>query len=117
MDDVIVHFGVKGMKWGVRKDKKARTPGSEDHETSRKLKKTKLRDLSNKELQTLNNRLQLERTNNDLQSRSALAKIKRGTAATTAILAVPAVGVTVYKQYNSQAGKAAREAIARALSR
>lgn len=56
------HFGIPGMRWGVRRDRTSgRKPkGSEDYRATKQLRKKKLQDLSNKELQTLNNRLQLE---------------------------------------------------------
>jgi hypothetical protein len=70
------HFGVPGMKWGIRnavsraksnfsksvkqKYGPSKPKGSEDFQKTKQLKKKKLRDLSNDELKTLNNRLQLE---------------------------------------------------------
>lgn len=65
----LVHFGIKGMKWGVRryqnKDGTLTNAGkkrrkSDDHIRSRELKKKKLSELSNAELKELNNRMQLE---------------------------------------------------------
>ena len=65
------HFGVKGMRWGVRKKQEpvstgvAKTPMSSDAALTSKIR-TKARtsgmsSLSNKELFALNQRLQLER--------------------------------------------------------
>lgn len=80
MNDVILHYGVKGMKWGVR-----RTPEQLGHTTkkisgaSNKTKgittktttstKTKLNSYSDEELQRRINRLNLEERYNDLVKR------------------------------------------------
>lgn len=76
--DYLEHFGVKGMKWGVRKAKSAvssarskhqarkaaRHPQSPEaaraHALRKQVKKKGLDSLSNSELQALNNRLNLE---------------------------------------------------------
>ena len=95
----LAHYGRKGMKWGVRrpvgadgKVKGSASTASEDHVNSRKAKKVKLSELSNKDLQALNNRLQLERTNRQLQTRDALSAIKKGTAVVGTVVAA---GTTV----------------------
>lgn len=71
-DDLsLTHFGVKGMRWGVRKKQEpvstgvAKTPMSSDAALTSKIR-TKARtsgmsSLSNEELFALNQRLQLER--------------------------------------------------------
>lgn len=78
-DYELFHYGVKGMKWGVRKDRggspgplarrKARKQAeeqaeirgrSQDHVKAQKLRSRNLSSLSNAEIQTLNKRLQLE---------------------------------------------------------
>lgn len=56
------HYGVLGMKWGKKKN---RVP-SQEHVDAAKLKKKKLNELTNKELETLNKRLQLEKQYADL---------------------------------------------------
>lgn len=100
-EDEMKHYGVLGQKWGVRRSenqlRRARGDISEDYVVSRKNKKKPIPSLSNAQLKALNERLQLERTNNDLQSRSALAKIKKGTAVAGTILAV---GTTLTAAYN-----------------
>ena len=95
VDDVLAHYGVKGMKWGVRKDRKSSSgsgaiarrrakraankaqkeadrslPASEDA-TKAKVARRKARNastdvLSNEELQHLVNRLNLEKRFADL---------------------------------------------------
>jgi hypothetical protein len=59
------HFGILGMKWGRRKAKKIITP-SKEHATKEGLKKKKLAEMSNAELKTLNERLQLEKQYKEL---------------------------------------------------
>lgn len=59
----IVHYGVPGMKWGIRRNR--RTP-STDYSTSRALKKKKSMELSNDEIEKLNRRLQLEKKRDEL---------------------------------------------------
>jgi hypothetical protein len=86
-EDFIAHYGVKGMKWGVRKHReitatthvdvgvvkrqtKVRTTGGESHPahedavkaaiSKAKLKKSGTAALSNKELRDLRERIQLE---------------------------------------------------------
>lgn len=62
MDD-LKHFGIPGMKWGIRR-KNPR--GSADYQRTKVLRKKKLEDLTNEEIKELNNRLQLERQYKDL---------------------------------------------------
>lgn len=69
----LYHYGVLGMKWGVRKGSKssARSANeSKDYKTSRKLKGKKISEMSNDELRTLNSRMQLERQYKDLNPSS-----------------------------------------------
>ena len=84
-DSELQHFGVKGMKWGVRKSRSSspKEPPSEDFQKAvqirTKMETSGKKSLSNKELKDLTERLQLERklgtvyTNNTRQ-----AKMKRG---------------------------------------
>lgn len=65
-EDDIEHFGVKGMKWGVRKKRKSsarphRKNASDDYRRSAELSRKPVHELSNKELQDLNYRYNLER--------------------------------------------------------
>jgi len=62
VDEFLEHFGVKGMRWGVRR--KPGAPASEDVQrvkaTQSKIKRGKTDALSNKELQDLVTRMNLE---------------------------------------------------------
>lgn len=78
----LAHYGVKGMKWGVRKAAKIekaaaakRERSSEDAKAAQdaqtKLKKSSIDSLSNKELQTLVTRMNLEQQLSGLQAKTA----------------------------------------------
>lgn len=87
--DSIQHFGVKGMKWGVRKKRR-----SSDFNEAQRLRKRNPDTLSNNELQILNNRMNLEaqyrnnRINNQSQVRKYAKKIFVNTAVSVAATAV-----------------------------
>ena len=105
------HYGVPGMKWGKRKGDssssgKSKRQHSDDHVVSRELKAKKRSEMSNAELKKLNERLQLEKSNNELQSRTALQKIKQGTAIAGSILAVGTTINAAVQFTKSDAGKA-----------
>jgi len=112
-EDALAHYGKKGMKWGVVRERgkdglvtgKAHTV-SEDHKVSRELKAKPQSAMSNAELKRVNERLQLERTNKDLQSRGALQKIKTGTAIAGTILAAAGTVNTAIQFVRSPAGQA-----------
>lgn len=66
-NDELRHFGILGMKWGLRKAKASGSDtSSEDHRTTSSLKKKKLSEMSNEELKKLTTRLQLEKQYKDL---------------------------------------------------
>jgi len=105
------HYGKKGMKWGVVRQRGANgrvtsKVVSEDHARSRELKAKPRSQMSNKELEDLNKRLQLEKTNNELQSRTGLQKIKTGTAIAGTILAVGGTANAAFTFVKSPAGQA-----------
>lgn len=68
--DYLMHHGIKGMKWGVRRTrknnyfskaaKKRRSSYSKDYKDAEKLRKKSYKQLSNSELKSLNKRLELE---------------------------------------------------------
>ena len=68
----LYHFGVKGMKWGVRKDRKRSVSSkrsrsdSKEYTESRHLLKKSPNKLSNAELRKINERLNLEQQYSNL---------------------------------------------------
>lgn len=60
-DYELYHWGVKGMKWGVRKKRKNdTTQWSDDYKSTQKLKKKSVKELSNEDLRKINSRDVLE---------------------------------------------------------
>lgn len=104
-DSSLAHYGVKGMRWGVRRA--SRTPSS-DHAETRDLLKKKNMELSTPELKKINNRLQLEKTKNELTNAGALRKIKAGAGAVAAVLAIGGTINAAIQFAQSPAGKAAK---------
>jgi hypothetical protein len=94
IEDVLAHFGVKGMKWGVHREGKH--PISEDAKSAgdalTKSKKSGVHSLSNKELQSLVNRMNLEQQ----FSRLNKDRIDKGEKAVKQILSV---GRTAFEAY------------------
>jgi len=87
VNDYLEHQGVKGMRWGHRKDRSY----SKDSQEVRDIRSTKkMKAMSNDELQKVNKRMQLEATNRQLrtqnvnQGRKLVDKF--GTMATTAVM-------------------------------
>lgn len=67
MANELTHFGIPGMKWGIRRKRPSGPDtSSEDHRTASSLKKKKLSEMSNEELKKLTTRLQLEKQYKDL---------------------------------------------------
>lgn len=122
VDKVLAHYGILGMKWGVRRPrgkdgrvtgrgvpteqalkktkaaiKKPGAPPHQDHVKADSLKKRGYKALSNDELKALNNRLNLERNYRDLSSSDSLSgldTVRTITAAGTTIAALYALTTT-----------------------
>lgn len=76
MEDFLEHYGVPGMKWGRRKS-------SQDHKTYATLRKKKTRELSDAELRTMLNRMNMEQQTRRMNP----SKMKKGLAFVGAALA------------------------------
>ena len=83
MPNELKHWGVLGMKWGVRRNRP--DTSSPDHTISRELKKKKLNELSNDEIRKITTRLQLEKQYKDLTA----AERAKGAKIVKAILSGP----------------------------
>lgn len=116
VDDILAHYGKKGMKWGVRRSPK---PGaSQDAQRTGSFRKTAKRGgtkaLSTKELQELVTRMNLEQQYSRLtQTTTPLARIKQGSAAVAGILAIGGTVNQAIQFANSPAGKMVRNQLAK----
>ena len=105
VDNFLEHYGVKGMRWGVRQKR----PGvklSGDAQKARKYRGKPASSLTNKQLRELNERIKLEQNYKKLNP----GKKTRGEEAVKGVLATAGLGITVYNMAKSPAGKAAIEA-------
>jgi hypothetical protein len=74
MNNYLRHWGILGMRWGVRRSNPSESSSnrqstkSQDHEQKVELKKKKISEMSNDELMALNKRMQLEKQYKDLAS-------------------------------------------------
>lgn len=104
MNNVLSHYGVKGMRWGVRKSRPSRdtkkTSAKKTTPTSNTSKKNKLSDLSDDELRRRINRLNMEKQYKDLTARKENAYVARGKKAVENILfgAMEDIGKTYIKK-------------------
>jgi len=92
--EALEHYGIKGMRWGVRK-KRSRTPSASSKETSA-LRKKKAFELTDEELKKVNKRLNLEKQYKEATASSAnkLAKKAVAGATLTVLTAAIAAGMT-----------------------
>jgi len=111
------HFGIKGMHWGVRRqraaDGKVRGPSkstregvSSDaaraHEARAKVKSHGLDSLSNQDLQHLVSRMNLEQQYSRLTSdKTNVAKVKKGRNAIKEVIGVAIMAKQVHEIVNS----------------
>lgn len=128
MSDEVIHYGVLGMKWGRRKDKGNSAVGqsSEDHSSDdakaataakTKAQTTGLSSLSNKELQTLNERMNLEANYKRLTTQGTPEKsaVDKGMAVYNGLKKTADIANEVYRTYNSPAVKMIRESVRKSL--
>ena len=90
----LYHYGILGMKWGVRRNRKSASSSasktkpktkripSEDYIQAREIKKKELYEMSNKEIETVTRRMQLEQNYKNLNRQ----RVSRGQKFVTDIL-------------------------------
>jgi hypothetical protein len=109
--EFLEHHGVKGQKWGVRNKRQVKT--SSDHKKTATLRNRKTHELSNKQLQNVNARINLEQNYRRLNP----SKVKIGSDMARSILAGLGTAASVYTLANSPAGKAGIAAAKKVLSK
>lgn len=112
LDDVLAHYGIKGMKWGVRRANPSGSSSSESSsdakravELKTKVAKGGINSLSNKELQDYVTRMNLEKQYKAAQPKSKSDEAKKFVADTL---------INIGKQ---EAAKFAAKEIAKALAK
>lgn len=108
LDEVLEHFGIKGMHWGVR-GSSSRTPPSLDSLTVKGhmaiVKKSGTKALSNKDLQELVTRMNLEQQFSKLTMGNS--RVQKGKKAAKGVLSAANTANQVLTLVNSPAGKMA----------
>lgn len=88
MNNVICHFGIKGMKWGIRryqnKDGSLTSAGKKRYGDSSS--NDEIKDLTDQELRDRINRLNLERQYRDLTTPSGQKQTNKGKQFVTSVL-------------------------------
>lgn len=102
----LYHWGVKGMKWGVRRyqnkdgtltaagKKRRRAEISDDAKDAAQIRKKKVQEMSNAELRRLNERTRLEQEHKRLNPNA----FKRGVAFVAATAGVMTTVITAYEK-------------------
>lgn len=108
--DFLEHHGVRGQKWGIRRAKNVkRTSG--DHRKVAELRAKRAHELTNRQLQDHNTRMNLVVKFNQMNP----TKIDKGHAKVKSILAVVGTAATVANLANSPHGRAAIAAAKKTL--
>lgn len=121
MENELYHYGIKGMKWGVRrfqnkdgsytsagKKRRSQEGWSDDAKEAANIKKKSVNQMSNSELRKLNERQNLERQHKQLNPN----RVKRGMAVVAGIAGGMGTIAALYNNSNQliKAGKAIVEA-------
>ena len=98
MSNELYHYGVLGMKWGVRRDRstsagfRKKRSRSDDSRDASAIKKKKLSQMSNAELKKVNERRRLEQEYSRLNSKS----VSRGWKYVATAASVMGTALSVY---------------------
>lgn len=100
--DELKHYGVLGMKWGVRKDRskgstrkrKSKSTVSADYKTAKALKKRGTKNLSNEEMRKVIERMNLEKQYKNLSKRELTSGEKWARRVLAGIATVYATQIT-----------------------
>ena len=103
-EEELMHYGVMGMRWGVRRASK-RSGGSKKKKASRQSQQPqKKRRMSNKELQARVKRMQLEKQYRDLTNDltpKTKSKMEKLVNTTVTISKLSSSAMTIYKALNT----------------
>lgn len=98
MNNELYHYGVLGMKWGVRRSKKSKSDVDSSYKKAHTKKKVKY--MSDNELKEINNRLNLEKNYRDLTKKKSRGKAAVNTFVSTAGTITAVMGAyNTYKKY------------------
>ena len=105
VEDFIEHYGMKGMRWGVRKKSEGRRESS-DYKKTAPLRGKPVSTLTNKQLKSLNERMNMEQN----YRRMNPSNVKKGSDVVKGVIGALGTAATLYGLSQSPAGKAAIEA-------
>ena len=112
--DFLAHYGVPGMKWGKRKNPRPRSQDAAKVARLRERAKSNgLQSLENKEIQKVNDRLQLEKKYKDLNP----SVISKGQAKVAIIVGVAGTAAAVYSLKDNPVVKIGVNAIKKAATK
>lgn len=107
-EEFLEHFGVKGQRWGVRGSRSSSKPSSKktppqssDSKKISSLRQRKPSQLSNKQLRSVNDRMNMEQNFSKLNP----TKVQKGHNRVKEILAIATTATALYGISQSPAGK------------
>ena len=110
VEEFVQHFGVKGMKWGVHRSHPSTSTSEDSQRTAELRNKVKTggtKALSNKEMQDLLTRMDLEQR----WSRMNPSKVQKGLKVAQTILSIGGTLNQAVSFINSPAGKAIKDGL------